>query len=91
MWVRVPPRSLSSLICEGVSRIAVQAKEAIYMVIASEIGIRTKGDCDVIDVTAQVKQEGANSGLSSGTVTVFVTGSTASVSTAEYLGTSHLR
>jgi secondary thiamine-phosphate synthase enzyme len=59
-------------------------KEAINMVITSKIGIRTKGSCDLIDITGQVGQEVANSGVNSGTVTVFISGSTAGVSTIEF-------
>ena len=54
------------------------------MVITSKIGIRSKGNCDLIDITAQVRQEVANSGVNSGTVTVFIAGSTAGVSTIEF-------
>jgi len=53
------------------------------MVITTKIGIRSKGNCDLIDITAQVRQEVANSGVNSGTVTVFIAGSTAGVSTLE--------
>ena len=53
------------------------------MVITSKIGIRTKGSCDLIDIKGQVGQEVANSGVNSGTVTVFIAGSTAGVSTPE--------
>jgi len=54
------------------------------MVITTKIGIRSKGNCDLIDITAQVRQEVANSGVNSGTVTVFIAGSTAGVSTIEF-------
>ena len=54
------------------------------MVVTSKIGIRTKGSCDLIDITGQVGQEVANSGVNSGTVTVFIAGSTAGVSTIEF-------
>jgi len=54
------------------------------MVITTKIGIRTKGNCDLIDITGQVRQEVANSGVNSGTVTIFMAGSTAGVSTIEF-------
>ena len=54
------------------------------MVITRKIGIRTKGDCDLIDITAQVEREVLNSGITTGTVTLFVNGSTAGISTIEY-------
>lgn len=54
------------------------------MVVTKKIGFSTKGNCDLIDITRQVKQEVSGSGIDSGTVTVFVAGSTAGVSTIEF-------
>ncbi len=54
------------------------------MVVTKKIGFSTKGNCDLIDITHQVKQEVSGSGIDSGTVTVFVAGSTAGVSTIEF-------
>ena len=54
------------------------------MVVTREIGIRTKGECDLIDITAQVKREVLGSGINVGTVTIFISGSTAGISTIEY-------
>lgn len=54
------------------------------MVVTKKIGIRTQGECDLIDITAQVQREVAESGVNSGTVTVFISGSTAGVTTIEY-------
>jgi secondary thiamine-phosphate synthase enzyme len=54
------------------------------MVVTRKIGIRTKGECDIIDITAQVEREVVDSGISAGTVTVFISGSTAGISTIEY-------
>jgi len=54
------------------------------MVVTRRIGLKTKGDCHIIDITRQVAQEVAGSGLKDGTVTVFVTGSTGGVTTVEY-------
>ena len=54
------------------------------MVVTRRIGLKTKGDCHIIDVTRQVAQEVADSGLKDGTATVFVTGSTGGVTTVEY-------
>jgi len=48
------------------------------------IQINTEGNCDVIDITHHVIEAVADSGLSSGTVTVFVPGSTAGVTTIEF-------
>ena len=44
----------------------------------------SKGNCDIIDITPQVGQAIYESSVDSGTVTVFITGSTAGVTTVEY-------
>jgi secondary thiamine-phosphate synthase enzyme len=54
------------------------------MVVTRRIGVNTGGHCDLVDITHQVRQEVAASGISSGTVTIFVVGSTAAVSTIEF-------
>jgi secondary thiamine-phosphate synthase enzyme len=54
------------------------------MVVTKKIGIKTRGECDLIDITAQVKREVSASGINAGTVTVFISGSTAGISTIEY-------
>lgn len=46
--------------------------------------IGTRGECDVLDITSQVSQQVQASGLRDGLVTVFVCGSTASITTIEY-------
>jgi secondary thiamine-phosphate synthase enzyme len=54
------------------------------MVVTRRVGLRTEGNCHIVDITRQVAQEVASSGLKDGTVTVFVTGSTGGVTTVEY-------
>jgi secondary thiamine-phosphate synthase enzyme len=54
------------------------------MVVTKRIGIRTRGECDLVDITDQVRHEVSDSGVNSGTVTVFISGSTAGVTTIEY-------
>jgi len=54
------------------------------MVKTETIGLNTKGHCDIIDITPQVEQQLAESDIDSGIVTVFVTGSTAGLTTIEY-------
>jgi len=54
------------------------------MVVTKRISLQTKGECDIIDITPQVEQEVAEAGINSGTVTVFITGSTAGISTIEF-------
>jgi len=53
-------------------------------VVTKDIAFETKGDCDVIDITFRVARMLEESGVSNGTVTLFVTGSTAGVTTIEY-------
>lgn len=54
------------------------------MIQTHKIQLRTQGHCDVIDITPQVSQALKESGLSQGTATVFVSGSTAGITTMEY-------
>ena len=54
------------------------------MVERRSIKIKTLGNCDIIDITRQVFEEIGQSGVNSGIVTVFATGSTAGISTIEY-------
>jgi secondary thiamine-phosphate synthase enzyme len=54
------------------------------MITTDTISLNTKGHCDTIDITPQVEQQLAKSKLVSGIVTVFVTGSTAGITTIEY-------
>jgi len=54
------------------------------MITTETISLSTKGHCDIIDITTQVEQQIAESKIGSGIVTVFVTGSTAGLTTIEY-------
>ena len=54
------------------------------MVVTKKISLQTKGQCDIIDITPQVEQQVAETSINSGTATLFVTGSTAGVSTIEF-------
>ena len=54
------------------------------MIISGTISLQTNGQCDVVDITPQVAGQVVESSLNSGTVTVFVAGSTAGVTTIEY-------
>jgi len=54
------------------------------MIAASTISVSTGGHCATVDITSQVARQVAESGITSGTVTVFVAGSTAGVTTIEY-------
>lgn len=48
------------------------------------IKINTKGHTDIIDVTPQVQETLDESGLQEGQLTVFISGSTAGITTIEY-------
>lgn len=54
------------------------------MVITKKVRIRTKGNCDILDITPQAAKLVAESGIIAGTVTLFCVGSTAAVTTTEY-------
>ncbi|MCJ7764036.1 MAG: secondary thiamine-phosphate synthase enzyme YjbQ [Dehalococcoidales bacterium] len=54
------------------------------MIKTETISLSTKGHCDIIDITPQVEQQLAESNIDNGIVTVFVTGSTAGLTTIEY-------
>ncbi len=54
------------------------------MIVTKKINFESKGECDIIDITSQVEQEMAQAGINNGTATLFVTGSTAGISTIEY-------
>jgi len=54
------------------------------MVVIKKISLQTKGHCDIIDITPQVEQQVAEANVNNGTVTIFVSGSTAGVTTIEF-------
>jgi len=54
------------------------------MVKTETIKVKTKGNCDVVNITEQVGEAVAQSDMREGTVTVFNVGSTAGITTTEY-------
>lgn len=54
------------------------------MVGTEQIKVRTKGNCDIINITDEVQQAISRSKINNGTVTVFNVGSTAGITTVEY-------
>ena len=48
------------------------------------IPVKTKGNCDIIDLTSQVQQIVNNAGFLEGSVLIFAGGSTAGITTIEY-------
>lgn len=53
-------------------------------VVTKKIKLNTKGDTDIIDVTPQATLHVSKSGVESGIVTLFVSGSTGGLTTVEY-------
>jgi secondary thiamine-phosphate synthase enzyme len=53
-------------------------------VVSLGFGLKTKGDGDIVDITGRVSGMVRKSGLTTGTVTIFVPGSTAGLTTIEY-------
>lgn len=53
-------------------------------VITKQVNLKTKGSGDLINITEQIQEALRESGLKQGTVTVFVVGSTAAITTFEY-------
>jgi len=49
-----------------------------------ELKLSTKGYCDLIKITSKIKKVISNSGIKEGLVLVFVTGSTAGITTIEF-------
>jgi secondary thiamine-phosphate synthase enzyme len=54
------------------------------MVITETISIKTKGFCDIINITPQVLSIIEQSSVANGLVTIFCAGSTGSITTIEY-------
>jgi secondary thiamine-phosphate synthase enzyme len=54
------------------------------MVKTEKISLKTKGNCEVVNMTEQVMEIVAQSAINQGTVTLFNVGSTAGITTTEY-------
>jgi len=54
------------------------------MVKTKQLTVKTKGNCDIINLTEQVQDFVLKSGIIEGTVTVFNVGSTGAITTTEY-------
>ncbi len=54
------------------------------MIRTTEVTIRTKGHCDVHDLTGSLREAIQGSGIREGQVLVFIPGSTAGVTTVEF-------
>jgi secondary thiamine-phosphate synthase enzyme len=54
------------------------------MVKTQNIKVKTKGNCDVVDITGQVSEAVSRADITDGIVTLFNIGSTAGITTTEY-------
>jgi len=54
------------------------------VVVTGEISLRTRGNGDTLDITTKIEKFLLDSKLTNGTVTVFVNGSTAGITTIEF-------
>lgn len=54
------------------------------MVVTEKIEVRTKGNCDIINITDEVSRAILQSRLKHGTATIFNVGSTAGITTVEF-------
>ncbi|MHA1916831.1 MAG: secondary thiamine-phosphate synthase enzyme YjbQ [Candidatus Ranarchaeia archaeon] len=53
-------------------------------ILSNDFSVSTSGEIDIIDLTPDVQNEVSKNGIQQGTVTVFVAGSTAAITTIEY-------
>jgi secondary thiamine-phosphate synthase enzyme len=54
------------------------------MVVTKKISLQSKGHCDIIDITPQVEQQVAETSINNGIIVIFVSGSTAGITTIEF-------
>ncbi len=54
------------------------------MVVTEQISLESQGNCDIIDITPEVRQRLARANIKDGTVTLFISGSTAGLTTIEF-------
>ncbi len=54
------------------------------MVVTKSIEVKTRGNCDIVNITDQAQDAVAKSGVRAGVVTLFNVGSTAGITTTEY-------
>jgi secondary thiamine-phosphate synthase enzyme len=54
------------------------------MVVTKNISLQSKGNGDIIDITPEVQQQLSETKISDGTITLFISGSTAGITTIEF-------
>ncbi|MEM2049510.1 MAG: secondary thiamine-phosphate synthase enzyme YjbQ [Thermoproteota archaeon] len=56
----------------------------MVIVVETELGIRTRGELDIVDITGEIEKIVSKTGIKNGIANVFVPGSTGAVTTIEY-------
>ena len=54
------------------------------MITTKKVSLQTRGNCDIIDITPDIEQQLAETDIKNGIATLFVSGSTAGISTIEF-------
>jgi len=54
------------------------------IVVETELGVKTRGELDIVDVTGEIEKIVSKTGIKNGIANVFVPGSTGAVTTIEY-------
>ena len=54
------------------------------MIFTGEISLKTRGDGEILDITAKVQKHVTDSGINNGIATIFVTHSTVGITTVEF-------
>jgi len=54
------------------------------IVVETEVGVKTRGELDIVDVTGEIEKIVSKTGIKNGIANVFVPGSTGAVTTIEY-------
>jgi len=73
---------MATVIVNGQKRARV--REGLACVITGSIELASRGDADIVKITEEVADVVKQTGLSDGTVTVFVPGATGALTTLEY-------
>jgi secondary thiamine-phosphate synthase enzyme len=56
----------------------------MLIVVETELGVKTRGELDIVDVTGEIEKIVSKTGIKNGIANVFVPGSTGAVTTIEY-------
>ncbi len=56
----------------------------MLIVVETELGIKTSGELDIVDITGEIEKIVSKTGIKNGIANVFIPGSTGAVTTIEY-------